>query len=398
VIRWRGLLAGLLTTAIVAAPTSGFADVAAVNTEILYLRQLRQHPDPPSLMEVVPADDGIAGARLALQEINITGGFLRRHFTMDTVQVSNATEIAAALAKNPNHPVIVADLDATLLLQLADLKAAASLVILDMATADDVLRQEQCRPNVFHLLPNTAMRMDALGQFLVAKNWRRWFVLHGPDLNADALRDIRRAAPRFGATIVDERSYSYDPGARRVDTGYQQIQTQMPQATQSSHSYDVLIVIDPDDVFGDYLPYNTFDARPVVGTQGLVPLAWTPSYQEYSALQMQHRFGIAAHRFMDEADYGGWLALRTVGEAVIRSGLTDAPGLHAFLRSPQFEVAGFKGQGLTFRSWDQQMRQPVLLASPLMVVSISPQEGFLNPTFLTDTLGFDAPESKCSKH
>jgi ABC transporter substrate binding protein (PQQ-dependent alcohol dehydrogenase system) len=260
-----------------------------------------------------------------------------------------------------------------------------------------VLRQEQCRGNVFHLLPNTAMRMDALGQFLVAKNWRRWFVLHGPDLNADALRDIRRAAPRFGATIVADRIYSYDPGARRVDTGYQQIQTQMPQATQSPRSYDVLVVIDPDDIFGDYLAYNTFDARPVVGTQGLVPLAWTPAYQEYSALQMQHRFGIAAHRFMDEADYGGWLALRTIGEAVIRSGRTDAAGLHDFLRSPQFEVAGFKGQGLTFRTWDQQLRQPVLLASPLMVVSMSPQEGFLHPTFLTDTLGFDAPESKCSK-
>jgi ABC transporter substrate binding protein (PQQ-dependent alcohol dehydrogenase system) len=381
----------------VVAPRGGLAASPPVNTAILYLRQMRQNPDPPSLMEVVPADDGIAGATLGLQEINITGGFLAQHFTMDTVQVSNATDIAAALATHADHPVIVADLDARLLLELADMKATAGDVILDMATPDDVLRQEQCRGNVFHLLPNTAMRMDALGQFLVAKNWRRWFVLHGPDLNADALRDIRRAAPRFGATIVADRIYSYDPGARRVDTGYQQIQTQMPQATHSPRSYDVLVVIDPDDIFGDYLAYNTFDARPVVGTQGLVPLAWTPAYQEYSALQMQHRFGIAAHRFMDEADYGGWLALRTIGEAVIRSGRTDAAGLHDFLRSPQFEVAGFKGQGLTFRTWDQQLRQPVLLASPLMVVSMSPQEGFLHPTFLTDTLGFDAPESKCSK-
>jgi hypothetical protein len=37
----------------------------------------------------------------------------------------------------------------------------------------------------------------------------------------------------------------------------------------------------------------------------------------------------------------------------------------------------------------------VLLAQPLMVTSISPQGGFLHPKFLTDTLGFDEPETKC---
>ena len=98
---------------------------------------------------------------------------------------------------------------------------------------------------------------------------------------------------------------------------------------------------------------------------------------------------------MIEADYGGWLALRTIGEAVIRSGKASAGDLAAFLRSPAFEVAGFKGQGLSFRPWDQQLRQPVLLATPLMVVSMSPQQAFLHPKFLTDTLGYDAPETRC---
>jgi hypothetical protein len=118
----------------VVAPRGGLAASPPVNTAILYLRQMRQNPDPPSLMEVVPADDGIAGATLGLQEINITGGFLAQHFTMDTVQVSNATDIAAALATHADHPVIVADLDARLLLELADMKATAGDVILDMAT------------------------------------------------------------------------------------------------------------------------------------------------------------------------------------------------------------------------------------------------------------------------
>ena len=50
---------------------------------------------------------------------------------------------------------------------------------------------------------------------------------------------------------------------------------------------------------------------------------------------------------------------------------------------------------MTFRQWDHQLRQPILIAGPRALVSISPQEGFLHEKFPTDTLGVDAPESKC---
>ena len=60
-----------------------------------------------------------------------------------------------------------------------------------------------------------------------------------------------------------------------------------------------------------------------------------------------------------------------------------------------FQLGAFKGQGLTFRTWNQQMRQPVLLAAPRMLVSVSPQDGFLHQRTPLDTLGFDEPESNC---
>ena len=41
------------------------------------------------------------------------------------------------------------------------------------------------------------------------------------------------------------------------------------------------------------------------------------------------------------------------------------------------------------------MRQPVLLSGARALVSISPQEGFLHQRFLTDTLGYDEPETLC---
>ena len=62
----------------------------------------------------------------------------------------------------------------------------------------------------------------------------------------------------------------------------------------------------------------------------------------------------------------------------------------AYMLSDQFKLEGFKGQALTFRTWDHQMRQPIILGGGTRVpVSTSPQEGFLHerisPTRLAST-------------
>ncbi|MHB8813044.1 MAG: ABC transporter substrate-binding protein, partial [Steroidobacteraceae bacterium] len=366
----------LLTLALLAGVSKPFgaaaAGAAASRTfPIVYLGEA--YPENgimPSLLETQPADDGLAGAREGTAEINTTGKFLGVNFKLYVETLPAGADVAAQarrlFARGP--AVVVADLRADDLLKLADAPSMKGSLILDMRTTEDSLRQQDCRANVFHILPNQAMRTDALAQFLVEKRWSRWFLLQGPtQQDAVYAADVRRSAARYGARVVAARSYDYNPGSRRSDTGYQQIQTQMPLATQVGTDYDVLFVADTTDLFGDYLPYNTFDARPVVGTQGLVAAAWTPAFQSYSALQMQHRFELFAHRQMTERDYGGWLAVSIVGDAVIRGNTASPAGIRAYLRSGRFLIAGFKGQGMTFRSWDQQLRQPVLIAQPLMV-------------------------------
>ena len=400
VLRWTGLcllIAASPTEALTGPGDASAPPLPGKALKILYLGADYPKAQYLSLLQSEADDDGEAGVRLALDEINLTGEFVGRSYAMDFAHLRSGKDIAAqAKSLLRDHDLVIANLTAPDLLAIARSDEAKDAVILDMRTSDNSLRQEQCARNVFHILPSTAMRTDALAQFLVAKNWPRWMVLRGPgDANAAFADDMRRAATRFGGKIVEDRSYYYDAGSRRVDTGYQQIQRQMPLATSSAPAHDVLVVADEGDLFGDYLPYNTSQAHLVAGTQGLAPVAWHPAFQEYSALQMQHRFEIAIHRRMSERDYAGWLSVRAIGEAVIRSGQMDAKSLGDFMRSKDFGVAGFKGQSLTFRKWDQQLRQPVLLASPLMVVSMSPQDGFLHPNFLTDTLGYDEPETKC---
>jgi ABC transporter substrate binding protein (PQQ-dependent alcohol dehydrogenase system) len=65
------------------------------------------------------------------------------------------------------------------------------------------------------------------------------------------------------------------------------------------------------------------------------------------------------------------------------------------MRAPEFELAAFKGRKLTYREWNGQLRQPILLATAKIQVTVSPQPGFLHQYSELDTLGIDRPESKC---
>lgn len=404
-VRWL-LYAGAILGALIVLPAGSRAEpkvpspeaAPALTTTIVYLTKDYDEPPPLSLVDKEVKDKGIQGARIALEEDNRTGRLLGQHYDLLEALLGmkdNPVDKAKELL-GQGHGIIVADLEHADLLAVADLPEAKDALIFDVRTSDDVLRQEQCRLNVFHIAPNWAMRADALAQYLLWKKWRHWVLIVGKSpADQGYAAAIRRAAARFGAKIVTERPYVFEAGSRRTDTGHQQIQSQMPMLTQGVPDHDVVVVADESDVFGDYLLFRTAEPRPVVGTHGLVAVAWHRAFEEYAGTQMQNRFERKAGRIMTERDYTAWLAVRIVGEAVTRKGKNSPEALRQYILSDKFEVAGFKGQGMNFRHWDLQLRQPILIAGPRALVSISPQEGFLHPKYLTDTLGFDLPETKC---
>jgi ABC transporter substrate binding protein (PQQ-dependent alcohol dehydrogenase system) len=365
---------------------------------IVLARELRTLPPPLSVLDVPPKDDGIAGAQLAINDNNTTGRFLQQEFTLEVVQSANADELVAEVKKRVEAGIafVIADTSPQTLIALADAVKGRDALILNAGSSDDRLREADCRPNVVHTAPSRAMLADALAQYLVWKRWSRWFLVRGTEPDDDAYAAaLRRAAKRFGAKIVEERPFKYEVGSRRADGGHEQIQQQIPALTQNAPAYDVLAVADESGLFGDYLPYRTFDARPVAGTQGLVPTSWHPALEEWGATQFQNRFRRLADRPMRALDYDVWVAVRSVGEAATRTKSTAPTDLIAHLKSPDFELAAFKGRKLTYRAWDGQLRQPILVVTAKLPVTVSPQVGFLHQFTELDTLGIDKPESNC---
>ena len=387
---WIGLLAAL-----------GWA-CASLAAEPIEIRIGYLHGVPSkirlSLMDVPADNDGLAGAQLAIDDNNTTGRFINQHYLLIDRPIRDGDDVAAAVGALADAGVsfVVSDLDAESLLKAADAGKARGVVMINAAATDDRLREEDCRANVVHVAPTRSMLADALAQYLAWKKWRKWALVVGSHDNDKLFAAaLRRSAARFGAKIVDEREIKDTGGARRTDSGMVEIQRQIPVLTQGEPDYDVLVAADESEVFAGYLPYRTWDARPVAGSAGLTPTTWDAAFDQWGAVQLQSRFAKAWRRFMTPLDMQAWSAIRLVGEAATRTNANDPAKLFAYIKGPDFSLAAFKGQRLTLRDWNLQLRQPILLFDGRNTVSVSPQEGFLHQFSQLDTLGLDRPETRC---
>ncbi len=363
-----------------------------LSIDILYLWQAEDRPPTLANREPPPGDAGRAGAELGIADSNTTGRFTGQTYRLTTQEVSSPEHAVSVVAQwfTEGSGLVVTDLpDDSLRLVIQQLPPDQSGVVINATNRNDHWRHQSCRKGLLHTAASRAMLADGLGQFFIARRWRDWFLVQGPRA-ADAAwsHAFERTAKRYGAKIREQKTWSFDTDLRRT------AQAELPLFTQGD-DYDVVLVADDLGDVGDFIPYNTWLPRPVAGTQGLVPTEWSPVIEQWGALQLQNRFKDLAHRGMTADDYGAWAAVRSIAEAVTRTGAADPDQLYAYMLSDNFELAGFKGRGLTFRPWNGQLRQPITLVQPMAVVSQSPQEGFLHPRTDMDTLGYDAAEVDC---
>jgi ABC transporter substrate binding protein (PQQ-dependent alcohol dehydrogenase system) len=390
--RARTRVAGAAAALLAWAPAALAQDVVAAVIRVDYPSLL-----PLSRLDLPTEDAGLAGARLATEDNRTTGQFMGQTYEIETV-VTSPEEAGAAfdalIAEGHRIVVVLARRDE--LLAFAD-AAPEGTLLLNARAGEESLRSEECRANVLHVAPSDGMRADALAQFLVWKRWDEWLLIEGSHPEDQALAAAyEAAATKFGANVVETLVFEDTGGARVSDSGHVQVQRQIPVFTQDAAAHDVVVAADANDVFAAYLPYQTWEAAPVMGSAGLRPLSWHPSHEGWGATQLQNRFEALAGRQMTEEDYQAWLALRVVGEAVTRTGSADPQAIRDFALGPEFTLAAFKGQPVTFRDWNGQLRQPILLSDGRMTVSVSPQEGFLHEVSPLDSMGLDRPESNCT--
>lgn len=366
--------------------------------QIVYLGKRYPPPPPLQILYTPPPDRGLKGAQYSTTLRNYAGRLVGYHFELINALMGENGDVvkrANELLKKGQR-LFIADLNRDDLLKVARLPAAKNAIFLNIHSPADDLRTKDCRKNIFHIIPSYAMRADALAQYLIFKHWDRWLLVRGKTSQDKAFAaSIHRAAKRFGATIVGERTYVFHTGEQREHTAHQQIATQMPELTRGAPSHDVVFVADESGTFGLYLPYRTAEPRPVVGSYGLTAGAWNPVYEMYAAVNLRTVFRNKTGRRMTTPDYLGWLAVGLYGQAVIRGHATNPDAIRTYILRQDLKLDGDKPLGMSFRLWNQQLRQPIIVTSPEYQVAIAPLKGFLNPEHLMDTLGFSRQDSSC---
>lgn len=327
-----------------------------------------------------------AESRLALEAAGLT----LKLEAAEARDAQAAAQAAAALARQGVR-YIVLDLPADAVRAAARTVKPADALLLNVSADDDALRGEGCAPHLLHTLPSRRMQADALMQALAARKWRKALLLTGPAPEDRAWQALyQQAARRFGVAWAAQRDFRLSNDPRERELSNVRLLTAGPD-------HDVVIVADADGEFARTVPYATQLPRPVAGANGLTAMAWHRAWERHGSPQLNRRFVKAAGRPMSGHDWAGWVAVKAVVEAVTRAPKAPFAEQAKALRSGDIAIDGFKGPRLSFRPWDGQLRQPVLLAHPDGVAAVAPLDGFLHPKNNLDTLGADAPESACRR-
>ena len=332
------------------------------------------------------------GVRAGLRESRVKGRRLGIQFELTERALApdeSAVDMIRTLQTTDEARVFIADLPLAEVITLGQSLKDDPIIVLNARHADDRLRGADCSRVLFHTLPSQAMLMDGLAQFLVKKNWKKVLILEGDAPRDPMLADaFARSAAKFRLKTVDRRSFvlSNDPRIRD--------QSNVALITSGIRS-EVIFLADSMGEFGRYVPYQTQQPILIVGTEGLRASAWHWTWERHGAPQLNQRFHRIAKRRMTGHDYAGWAGVKTVVEAITRTGSVDITKIRQFLVSDDLTFDTYKGAPGNFRAWNQQLRQPVLLHLHNAVVARTPLPEFLHQQNSLDTLGSDLPESPC---
>lgn len=357
-----------------------------------YLKLLKEPVVTFNNINSLPEDSGVSGAKLAISDSNSTGKFINQKFSLNQFEFNDPSDLLKHVKQQfiVGVFVFVISGDSKVFKALNIWAKDKPVLIFNVSDPTDDMRHNLCLSSVLHTIPSYRMKADALAQWLVAKRLSKVLLIAGQNkADKDIADAFSLAAQRFRLKIIDKKIWDFNTDLRRST------QQEVPLFTQTSRPYDVVFVADGHKDFAEFIPYNTYLPRPVIGSAGLEALAWHRVIEQWGASQLQSRFTRMAARSMNELDFSAYLAVRTLAQAAQQTGSGKPKDLVTHIHSDAFELAAYKGRKLSYRPWNGQLRMPLALVQPNAFVSQSPQAGMLHPNNELDTLGFDAPEMRC---
>jgi len=328
----------------------------------------------------VAADAARAGAVMAEEELGFNAELLGQRLEVriatapDTESALRAAERMTAIEEVYAFAGGYGDETA---LALSGLARDRQIPFLNIGSASGALRGPACDRYTFHVEASAAMYLDALTDWYVRAEFRRWFYVY-PDTDAGrALYDralVALTERHFGAEEVGSAAVAPDSLDFTGAIG----------AIGASEADVVLLLVDPVaqlSFLGEYenagggadvtgFPDPTTQTRtflaasrngaPTVGS-GYRASLWEAKIDAYGAREINQRFLERWGMPMDGPGWAAYQAVKMLYESAAFGGGTETNTVLGYLENPATNFDIWKGIGASFRPWDHQLRQPLYL-------------------------------------
>ena len=363
------------------------------------------------------ANYAMMGAQLGAEEANTTAHMFGTSVELITAEAMEPAQLlptARKLTAQPGLVAMIGALDEAMTAVLSEFTQQEGVVLLNATARGGALRGEQCRRSTFHTVADVAMHVDAIGQWLLQNNRKRWqFVVAEDALGQEVYRRASQLLQAQGGIELGREIFrlgqsDYQPMWERL--GQQDVEVifvaflgeDLRQFLAQSPVSGVTAL-----VAGAPLDMIAMWSTPPAHVKGVWATSWYHQFERYSARELNRRF---LRRFGKPAEayaWANWAAVKLVVEGVLRTGSTDPAALVSYLEgAPAFD--GHKGKSLTFRDWNHQLRQPMYIVRARDVPPENPWDVFEivsempPPTArgksvadMLDTLGELKAETKC---
>lgn len=363
--------------------------------------------------------NGVAAAGLAAEEANYVAeafGKVVRLLPEKAASPDDAARKAMKLIRQGGAKAILGGGDDSLTQAIQEASTREGIVFLNTMSRSEALRGAKCHRLAFHIEASLAMYTDAMGQWLVrrAKQPRWGFLTPDSESGAEMERLAKRALRRHGGTavareVVPASGRDYRAAlAKLAKAGPDVVIINLsgpPLLTALAQFMELGLEVHVAGAAMETLEF--WQAEPTRLT-GVWPSLWSYEFRKYSGRELNKRLAARLGHPAASHAWASYTAMKAVWEAVLKSGGIDTASLVSFFEKGR-GVDAHKGQPLTFRPWDHQLRQPLMIVQSkvppkdakrwdifklLGEVPLRGTPGKSRAAVL-DTLGLSAAESKC---
>lgn len=267
---------------------------------------------------------------------------------------------------------------------LAAIAQSAKVPFLNIGSSSLAVRA-QCFPTTFNVEASAGMYLDALARWYSGPRERkkRWFIVYYDTADGRALKDraLMSVAKQSGATVVGSAAVPagspyYEPQFKQIGASHADVVFLLLGAVDQVtfegelHALGPHVAVaaypDPVSQTRDYL--GALDFRASTGGLGDRVALWDTTLSDTAAAKALN--GDYTGRWGEPMDPTAWSTYEAVNilhQAALKADSIDPSKLMAVMSDPSvtFDVA--KGPGISFRTWDHQLRQP------LYIVRIDPK-------------------------